>query len=275
MSSLTSDQTPASPPAPPAGAAPRPVPARPSSLNLARRPFVNSRPVVRAALALWLLGLLLLLGNVYLFWNYMTGSADKRTEIDQREAAVDREQQVVRDLEARLENMDLEQQNAQIDFLNRKIADRTFSWSLLFDRMAALMPNDVRIRRLTPITSAQQEERLRALGEGTRQKVAEGQVLLSITAQSKSDEAMFEFVNRLYKHPESFRDANWSRMVRDEDTNLVEFELTVVYFPQGPPSQATGETPVVVEEEAPAGATTAAPAPGSPAPGGAGAGAPQ
>jgi hypothetical protein len=261
MSSLTSDQTVTSPPAPPAGAAPRPVPGRPSSLNLARRPFVNSRPVVRAALALWLFGLLLLLGNVYLFWNYRTGSADKRTEIDRREAAVDKEQQIVQDLKARLANMDLEKQNAQIDFLNRKIADRTFSWSLLFDRMAAVMPNDVRIRRLTPVTSAQQEERLRSLGQSARRGVEEGQVLLSITAQSKSDEALLQFVDNLFKHPESFRDPNWSRQVRDEEANLVEFDLTVAYFPQVTAPRPAGETPVVVEEEAPAGTITAAPAP--------------
>lgn len=258
MSSLTSDQTVTSPPTPPAGAAPRSMgPVRPSSLNLARRPFVNSRPVVRAALALWLFGLLLLLGNVYLFWNYMTGSADKRAEIDRREAAVDKEQQVVQDLEARFRNMDLEKQNAQIDFLNRKIADRTFSWSLLFDRLAAVMPNDVRIRRLIPITSAQQEERLRSLGQSARRNVVEGQVLLSITAQSKSDEALSRFVDNLFEAP--FRNPNVSREVRDEEANLVEFDLTVTYLPQGATGRPAGETPIVVEEEAPA-----APAPAPP-----------
>jgi hypothetical protein len=263
MSSLISDQTPATPPAPPAGAPPRPAgPVRPSALNLARRPFVNSRPVIRAALALWLLGLLLLLGNVYLFWTYRTGSADKRTEIEQREAQVDKEQEVSRELQARLDNMELEQLNAQIDFLNRKIDERTFSWSLLFDRLAGVMPNDVRIKRLVPVTGAQQEERLRAQGASARRNVAEGQVLLSVTAQSKSDGALLQFVDNLFKHPEWFRDPNWSRQVRDEETNLVEFDLTVAYLPQQAAArQPAGETPVLVEEEAPAGTATAAPAP--------------
>jgi hypothetical protein len=258
MSSLTSDPTTSSPPAPPAGAAPRPAgPVRPSSLNLARRPFVNSRPVVRTALALWLLGLLLFLGNAYMFWNYRTGSADKRAEIEQREEQTTRETDSVRRLEAQFASMELEQQNAQIDFLNRKIDERTFSWSLLFDRLAAVMPNDVRLKRLTPITSAQQEERLRAQGTSARRSVAEGQVLLSITAQSKSDEAISQFVDRLFEDP--FRNPNVSREVRDEDANVVEFELTVAYLPQSPPGPAAGETPVVVEEEAPA-----APAPTPP-----------
>lgn len=255
MSSLISDQTSASPPAPPAGAPRSMGPVRPSSLNLARRPFVNSRPVVRAAAALWLLGLLLLLGNVYLFWTYRTGSADKRTEIEQREAQVDKEQEVIRELKARLDNMDLDQLNAQIDFLNRKIDERTFSWSLLFDRLAEVMPKDVRIKRLTPITSAQLEERMRVQGAGARGNVAEGQVLLSITAQSKSDEALRQFVDNLFRHP-SFDEPNWSRQVRDEEANLVEFELTVAYLPQPAAGrQPAGETPVLVEEEEAAPAT--------------------
>jgi hypothetical protein len=260
MSSLTSDQTTSSPPSPPAGAAPRPEgPVRPSSLNLARRPFVNSRPVVRTALALWLLGLLLLLGNVYLFWNYRTGSADKRGEIEQREEQTEREKTRVHDLETRLDNMELEQQNAQIDFLNRKIDERTFSWSLLFDRLAAVMPNDVRLKRLTPITSAQLEERLRAQGATAQRRVAQGQVLLAITAEAKSDEEVFRFVDNLFRHSESFRDANWSRRILDEESNIVEYEITVAYLPQGAARQTAGETPVVVEEEAPAAPVPAPP----------------
>lgn len=266
MSSLTSDQTMASPPAPPAGAAPRPAgPVRPSSLNLSRRPFVNSRPVVRTAFALWLLGLLLLLGNVYLFWNYRTGSADKRAEIEQREEQSETEKERVRTLETRLATMDLEQQNAKIDFLNRKIDERTFSWSLLFDRLAAVMPNDVRLKRLTPITSSQLEERLRVQGASAQRRVAQGQVLLTITAEAKSDEAVFQFVDNLFRAEQSFRDANWSRRILDEESNIVEYEITVAYLPQGAASPGpAGETPVVVEEEAPAAGAAPAPPGGTP-----------
>lgn len=266
MSSLPSDQALSSSPAPPAGAASRPAgPVRPSPLNLARRPFVNSRPVVRAALALWLLGLLLLLGNVYLFWNYRTGSADKRAEIEQREEQSEREKERVRELEARLANMNLDQQNAQIDFLNRKIDERTFSWSLLFDRLAQLMPDDVRLKRLTPITSAQLSERLRAQGASAQRQVSQGQVLLAITAEAKSDEAVFRFVDNLFRARQAFRDANWSRRILDEESNIVEYEISVVYLPRSSSSpQAAGETPIVVEEEAPAAGAAPAPPGGTP-----------
>jgi hypothetical protein len=46
------------------------------SLNLSRKPYVNSRPVVRTALLLWIVGGLLLLGNVFLFWSYLSGSTE-------------------------------------------------------------------------------------------------------------------------------------------------------------------------------------------------------
>jgi hypothetical protein len=129
------------------------------------------------------------------------------------------------------------------------------------------MPNDIRLKRLTPITSAQLEERLRAQGASSQRRVAQGQVLLAITAEAKSDEAVFDFVNNLFRAKQSFRDANWSRRILDEETNIVEYEITVAYLPQGAasPQTTTGETPVVVEEEE----APAALAPGTPPPSGA------
>ena len=83
MSLMETQQTPQEAGPPPAvrlAAAPS-VPVRVDPLNLARRPFLNSRPVVRVSLILWMLGLLLLLVNVSLFWSYLSSSKDKRAEI--------------------------------------------------------------------------------------------------------------------------------------------------------------------------------------------------
>ncbi|HYN23207.1 MAG TPA: hypothetical protein VE078_19770, partial [Thermoanaerobaculia bacterium] len=71
-------------------------------LNLARRPFVNTRPVKRLSLALWLLGGLLLLGNVTLFWSYLSGSTEKREDLVRMEEQVEHERQAVSRLEVRL-----------------------------------------------------------------------------------------------------------------------------------------------------------------------------
>lgn len=253
MSSLASETRPAGPPA---GAEPRPPTRRREALNLSRRPFLNSRPVVRAALALWLLGLALLLGNVSLFWSYLSGSEDKRAEIAGRDAAIARQQDAIRQLEARLASFDLEQQNEKIDFLNRRIAERTFSWSLLFNRMAEVLPNDVRLQRLTPATGKRREnERLRSAGVVRRDSPADdGRVGLTITGVAKNDEALDQFVNRLFDHPSFGKDVNPTREVRDEETSYVAFEITVSYIPGGTPLSAVpeGAPPVVVEEETPA-----------------------
>ena len=264
MSSVASETRPASPPA---GAAPRPPARRRDSLNLSRRPFLNSRPVVRTALALWLLGIALLLGNVSLFWSYLSGSEDKRAEIDGREAAIAKEREAIRQLEARLASFDLEEQNEKIDFLNRRIAERTFSWSLLFDRMAEVLPNDVRLQRLTPATAQRREdERLRSAGVVRRDLPADdGRVRLTITGVAKNDEVYGQFVERLFDHPSFGADVNVARVVREDETNYVDFEITVSYIPGGTPQPAVpeGEPPVVVEEETPAGSVpTPTPSPG-------------
>lgn len=234
-------------------ALPRPAPAsgpaRMEPLNLARRPFLNSRPVVRIALLLWALGLVLLLANVYLFWDYLTRSADKRQQIARGAQEIERQQAVARQLESRLDTFDLQRLNAQVDFLNQKIAERTFSWSLLLDRLADVLPNDVRLNRLAPQTSERSKRDLqRARGERAASSAEE--VFLTITGESRSDNAVLLFVKNLFAHP-GFRDPNLTREERGED-NLVRFELNVFYIPGSQPNGATiEETPVLQEEGSP------------------------
>ncbi len=239
---------------------PRPAPAaapsvrreRMEPLNLARRPFLNSRPVVRVALLLWALGFLLLLGNVSLFWGYLSSSADKRQQIARGEQEVARQQRAAAQLQSRLDDIDLVRQNEQVDFLNQKIEERTFSWSLLLDRLAEVLPNDVRLTRLTP----QAEERAEGAGAGTsgRSRPArgkprrEGEIPLQITGETRNDEALLRFVDNLFAHP-AFVDPNPTREERLEN-NLVRFELNVQYIPGGGPAGPAAAAPKI--EEGPA-----------------------
>lgn len=227
----------------PAAARPALLPEPREPLNLARRPFTNSRPVVRAALLLWLLGLLLLLGNVALFWGYLSGSAEKRDELARLEQQVERERQTIRNLESRIEGLDLEQQNRQVRYLNRKIAQRTFSWSLLFDRVAETLPDQVRLIRLTPTGMAEESERTTLRDE---EEEGEETVTLTLSGVAKSDEALLQFVDNLFAHP-AFDDPDPTRETREEDTSQVRFDLTVTYLP----GDAISRDIVVVEEEAP------------------------
>jgi Tfp pilus assembly protein PilN len=240
-------------------------------LNLARRPFLNSRPVVRVSLLLWLLGLGLLLVNLALFQSYLTSSADKREQIARGEQENERQRQLAAQLQGRLDALDLEKLNEQVDFLNEKIEERTFSWSLMLDRIAEVLPNDVRLERLTPRTGggAEQEFGRSRPAATSRSGLQDGRIPLSINGETRKDEALNRFVDNLFAHP-AFADPNPLNEERLED-GTVRFELQVQYIPGGTPHGAVvGEVPTI--EELPQPATT--PLPGTagpaapPAPGG-------
>lgn len=216
-------------------------------LNLSRRPFLNTRPVSRVALALWILGALLLLGNVTLFWGYLSGSTDMREDLARKEQQVDREKDSVDRLEARLAGLDLAQQNEQVEYLNRKIAERTFSWSLLFDRLAKVMPDGVRLIQLKPAAIGNDVPGRRGARVAGRRApaLASDRVPLLIEAESKTDEQMLQFVENLFADP-AFEAPDISQESREEDNeNRVRFSLQVTYIP------GTGTPGVTVEEDAP------------------------
>jgi Tfp pilus assembly protein PilN len=216
-------------------------PRRGSGLNLSQRPFVNTRPVTRVSMLLWLLGALLLLGNVSLFWSYLSGSAEKRSELAGLEREIERQNRTVSQLEQRLARLDLEEQNRQVRFLNRQIAARTFSWSLLFDRLAEVLPDNVRILRLAPRSLGRQDT-----GSPVDEEAAlDDRVRLTITGRSKDNESIDAFVDNLFAHP-SFGEPNLSRESREEGAELVQFDVQVFYVPGGRNQQG-----VVVEEAAP------------------------
>lgn len=235
-------------------------------LNLSRRPFLNTRPVTRVALLLWALGGLLLLGNVTLFWNYLSGSTEKREELARMEEQVERERESVGRLQARLAGLNLAQQNEQVEFLNHKIAERTFSWSLLFDRLAETMPDNVRLIQLQPAAignEAQPRSRRARTSASQAAPLASDRVPLVIAAEAKSDEDMNRFVDNLFDHP-AFRDPDFTKESRgDEEGSRIQFSVHVIYLPGGSTPGVTVEEVPEVVEESPA-PSAASPAPEAP-----------
>ena len=215
---------------------PAPPLERVDPLNLAGRPFLNSRPVVRVSLLLWALGLLLLLANVSLFWSYRERSADKREQIARGEAEIQRQQAAAADLQRQLESFNLEAQNKQVEFLNKQIQERTFSWSQLLDRIAERLPNDVRLNRLTPLTGKKAEQQFQRSSGLRRGAKLSDRVTLSITGESRNDDALSSFVERLFQPP--FADPNLIHEEREEDGKTLKFEISVQYRPDPPPSAA-------------------------------------
>jgi len=213
------------------------------SLNLSRRPFLNSRPVVRTALLLWLAGAFLLLVNISSFWDYLSGSEDKRAQIARREAEIARRETAVHQLETRLDSYDLTANNVKVDFLNEKIAQRTFSWSLLLERLTDVMPNNVRLKRLQPVTGQERGSASRtrtsrsAAAGGTSGGFGAGNTIpLSISGDARSNEALLKFQSNLFAHP-AFSYPNLLQQSLDDQTNLIGFELSARYVPGGMPAE--------------------------------------
>lgn len=216
-------------------------------LNLARRPFANGRPVVRVSVLLGLVGLLLLFANVAGYWRYLADSEAKRAERDQVAAQREQVERRIGDLARQLQSFDLDRQNLQVSFLNQRIAERTFSWSTLLDRLARELPGDVRLLALTPKTDEGRGRRTSAVAAAKKPAAGE-RIALEIEGQAKSVQAMLQFVDRLFSRPE-FADPNPQSQQQDE-AGLINFKLSVDYLPQ-----------VAAEEAAPASPANAAEAP--------------
>jgi Tfp pilus assembly protein PilN len=199
----------------------------PESLNLARRPFVNTRPVARVAAILWVLGALLLAANVALFRGYLTKSQTTRYKLAGLERDIAAEKRAGAELQSRIGTLKLDQQNREVTFLNRKIDERTFSWSLLFERMKEVLPDQVRLLRLKPTNVVQRD-----IGLGPRPSPHELNpplVTLTMHCEAKNDEALLRFVDNMFAHP-AFAEPNLQSEER-EDSGLVRFDLVVQYQP--------------------------------------------
>jgi Tfp pilus assembly protein PilN len=260
-----------SPPPPPSRSPVQRSETEPEPLNLARRQFVNTRPVVRVAAILWLLGLALLAANVTLFLGYLTNSQTSRAELAGIERDTARERRSVADLQSLIGTLRLEQQNGAVAFLNRKIDERTFSWSLLFDRMAEVLPDQVRLLQMRPQNVVQRDPAApRSLGrDGKPQPLT-----VAIHGEAKNDEALLRFVDHMFANP-AFSEPNLQSEEREE-SGFLRFNLVVQYQPgsyaaqYAAPRAAAGKAPGTSAPATSAPATTssgaaAAARPASPA----------
>ncbi len=191
------------------------------AVNLARKRFVNSRPVTRLAVLLWLAGVSLLAANLWFYYGYFVGRGASSARLLKVEQQLTGERDRLRELEGEVGKLDLVQRNERAVFLNSKISERSFSWSLLFDRLAEVLPGEVRLVSLSPSTA---EEGPRDPGERNNAELVE----LMIRGEAKDTESMLKFINQLFAH-EAFVNPN---LKRDSlDRGVVAFELEAQYWP--------------------------------------------
>ncbi len=261
-------------------------------VNLARRPFVNVRPVVRLTVVLWLLGVLLLAANFLFYARYWRDSAEIRGQLAAVERERNHEEESLDELNQQAAGLDLEAQIDQVIYLNRLIRNRTFPWSDLFEDLEEILPPDVRLssvqpsvrfednmpKRRRPVTrsrpsrtSRRSSTRRSATPEQAQPRrplpAAAGpeEVRLQLPGFAKSDEALMEFVDALYANP-SFQRPVLRNETRDSNRGGVVFSIEVVYltqWPGDPAAAAAADSPAIAQESAPPPDASAAP-PGEP-----------
>jgi len=187
-----------------------------SSLNLARRPFVNRRPVARLAIALWIIALAVTLADIGLYAHYAAGSRDRRQALSSAQTRLSQDRSAIQQLQKAAEFQGLRQYNAKVDYLNSLITARTFPWGRLFDRLGEVMPAGVRLRRLTPRLGAAPEgdgqaadDKAGAADAATNDSgpldpasSAIRPVGLHLDGTAQSDQALYAFVDALFQAPD-------------------------------------------------------------------------
>jgi Tfp pilus assembly protein PilN len=205
-------------------------------LNLARRPFVNVRPVRRAAVLLLVVGAALTVANALVYWKHFTGEGRTRSRSQELARELAAEQENIARLRSELAAFNINDLNERAGFVNAEIARRRFGWSRLFDRIAEVQPDDVRLLSLYP--RFPDERKRRGADRDT-----DDQVTLEIRGVAKDGDAILALIDALFAHP-AFSDPDLSREARRED-GTIEFALDVAYRRD---VEASGE-PEVIDDE--------------------------
>lgn len=214
-----------------------------AGINLASRPFVNDRPVKRVTILLWALGALLAIAAAWSYWVYVAGREDQRRELARLEGAMEVERAEIAELQRRFASFELEGQNQRVRFLNQRIAERTFSWSLLFDHLAEILPADVRLLNLAPEVGF---GAVRRIDEESLAEIPGERVPLRVNATARREEAILELLDAMFASPR-FERPNLAQESRERSGGETRISLSVVYLP------GAGEEPLDGAGDAPAG----------------------
>jgi Tfp pilus assembly protein PilN len=120
------------------------------SLNFAKRPFRNDRPIIATVGIAALLGLLLLALNVRDYYAFKKSTAGSVAEIARLNAEADRAEERAARERSGLANVRLKDLQIESMRLNTLLKERGFSWSLLLTRLEHAIPDEVYVTRLGP-----------------------------------------------------------------------------------------------------------------------------
>lgn len=184
---------------------------KPLHLNLASRPYRDYRPVYAVVVAMSLVTAFLMLNNVETYYRYKRDTSSTRTKIASIEAQTQQERQKEQSIQQRIKGLDLGRLSAQTTFVNAKLAERAFSWSMLLDQLESILADDVRLVSVAP-------------------RFADGKIDLTLAFVSKSADGMIKTINRMHADPQ-FRNPFPSSQSKLDEGQGYSFSLTAEYLP--------------------------------------------
>lgn len=188
---------------------------KPIHLNLAARPYRDYRPVYAVVVAVSLLTAFLMLNNIDTYYRYIHETRSTRGKIADIERQTEQERQRADTVERRLGTLDLRLLDDQTRFVNAKLRERSFSWSVLLDKLETILPQDVRILSIAPTVEP------------------DGVVGLTINFESKSTDGLIRILNNMHRDPQF---ANPFPSSETNNAGLFSFGLTVDFYPPGVPN---------------------------------------
>mgnify|MGYP003590420491 CR=1 FL=1 len=166
-------------------AAPRP--------NLARRPFVDSRPANLAAAILLVASVVLSVVSVRTVGDYLAGSRDSRERIASLRSEIERFEAERHEAEGKLARFDLAGLRAGAEEANKLARLRAFSWARFLTRLEKTLPNDVRVVSMR--LGGEREEGDERLGPGS------GSFGLSLALVTRDPDALPRLIRTFYASP--------------------------------------------------------------------------
>ena len=162
--------------------------------NLARRPFVDSRPANVAAALLLLAAVVLTVVSVRTVHAYIEGSRKSREAIASLRSEIERLEASRKDAEQKLARFDLAGMRAGAEEANSLARRRSFSWSRFLTRLERTLPNDVRV-----VTLGLARDVERKAGRGDAASAEAFRVTLSLV--SRDPDGLPKLIRTFYASP--------------------------------------------------------------------------
>ena len=166
--------------------------------NLARRPFVDSRPANVAASLLLLAAIVLTVVSVRTVHAYLDDSRQSRAEVASLKAEIDRFEASGRQAQEKLARFDLAGMQAGAEQANELARLRAFSWSRFLTRLEKTLPNDVRV---VSVSLSKPEAAKSAPKAGAKKALPEDAFLVSLSLVSRDPDGLPKLIRTFYASP--------------------------------------------------------------------------